>query len=146
MAKLTVDELSVLFEGRTPFVEQLATYADPLGQARTVLRSLPERDVVDALNTHPRIGSRALSAVAAGEQGGEDEPSVLAELTQLNRVYEDKFGFRLVVFVNRRSRAQLLPVLRARLMRPRAEELATAIDELVAIAEDRYRRRSGPSR
>ncbi len=144
MAKLTVDELSVLFEGRTRFVERLAAYDDPLRQARVVLRSLPERDLLEALNTHPRIGARGLSAPAVAEQGGEDELSVLAELAQLNRVYEDKFGFRFVVFVNRRPRAQILPVLRDRLTRTRAEELATAVDELVAIAEDRYRRSEPP--
>ena len=68
-----------------------------------------------------------------------DHPAVLAELDELNDAYEERFGFRFVVFVNRRSRAELVPVLRERLERTRAEELETGCDELVAIAVDRWR-------
>jgi 2-oxo-4-hydroxy-4-carboxy--5-ureidoimidazoline (OHCU) decarboxylase len=63
---------------------------------------------------------------------------VLAELAQLNAEYEAKFGFRFVVFVNRRPRREIVPILRERLQRSRAEELATAVDELVQIAIDRW--------
>ena len=65
---------------------------------------------------------------------------MLAELAYLNQVYEEKFGFRFVVFVNGRSRAELLPVLQERLARTREEELETGLEELVRIAEDRWRR------
>jgi 2-oxo-4-hydroxy-4-carboxy-5-ureidoimidazoline decarboxylase len=58
----------------------------------------------------------------------------------LNREYEDRFGFRFVVFVNRRPKSEIVPVLRERLTRSRDEELDTAVQELVAIAEDRWRR------
>jgi len=66
---------------------------------------------------------------------------VLAELTDLNRDYEEKFGFPFIAFVNRRSRSELLPVLRDRLQRTRQEELDTALSELVEIAKDRWSRR-----
>jgi 2-oxo-4-hydroxy-4-carboxy-5-ureidoimidazoline decarboxylase len=144
MARLTVDQLAALFEGRTRFVTRLAEYDDPLRHARAVLRSLPDADVVEALNAHPRIGTRALSARSAAEQGQESDPAVLEELAQLNRAYEEKFGFRFVVFVNRRPRSQILSVLRDRYARTRGEELATAVDELVAIAENRYRQTHAP--
>jgi 2-oxo-4-hydroxy-4-carboxy--5-ureidoimidazoline (OHCU) decarboxylase len=65
---------------------------------------------------------------------------VLTELAYLNQVYEEKFGFRFVVFVNRRPMVEILQVLKERLERTRAEELDTAVEELVAIAEDRWRR------
>ena len=139
MTRLTVDQLGALFEGRTRFVTRLAEYDDPLRHARAVLRSLPDADVVEALNAHPRIGARAMSARSAAEQGLGSDPAILEELAQLNRAYEEKFSFRFVVFVNRRPRSQILSVLRERLARTRGEELATAIEELVAIAEDRYR-------
>jgi 2-oxo-4-hydroxy-4-carboxy--5-ureidoimidazoline (OHCU) decarboxylase len=141
MAKLTVDELAALFEGRTRFVQRLAEYDDPLRHARAVLLSLPEADKVEALNAHPRIGTRPSSATSAAEQGQEEDATVMAELAHLNRAYEEKFGFRFVVFVNRRPRSQILPILRARLTRTRADELATAVEELVAIAEDRSRQK-----
>jgi 2-oxo-4-hydroxy-4-carboxy--5-ureidoimidazoline (OHCU) decarboxylase len=63
---------------------------------------------------------------------------VLAELDELNRAYEEKFGFRFVVFVNRRPRREIVPLLRDRLARTRAEELETGVDELIQIAVDRW--------
>jgi 2-oxo-4-hydroxy-4-carboxy--5-ureidoimidazoline (OHCU) decarboxylase len=44
------------------------------------------------------------------------------------------------VFVNRRPKREIVPILRERLGRTRDEELDTAVKELVAIAEDRWRR------
>ena len=105
-----------------------------------MISQLSEADKLEALNAHPAIGSRNLSPRSAAEQGAEAEPAVLTELAYLNQVYEEKFGFRFVVFVNRRPKAEILDVLRARLERTREEELDTAVEELVAIAEDRWRR------
>ena len=42
--------------------------------------------------------------------------------------------------MNRRPKAEIVPVLRERLERTRDEELDTALTELVAIARDRWRR------
>jgi 2-oxo-4-hydroxy-4-carboxy--5-ureidoimidazoline (OHCU) decarboxylase len=138
--QLTVDELAELFEGRTRLVEELAKRDDPLGEARDVIAELGEEDKLAALNAHPAIGAKKLSARSAAEQGDDAEPAVLTELAYLNGVYEEKFGFRFVVFVNRRPKAEILEVLRSRLERTRTEELDTAVEELVAIAEDRWRR------
>ena len=129
---MTVEQLAELFGGRSRFVDKLAGEDDPLGRAREVAHGLSEEEKVEALATHPRIGERS------SEQHGDD-PRILAELAELNRQYEERFGFRFIVFVNRRSRAQLVPVLRERLAHTREQELDTALDELVAIAEDRWR-------
>jgi 2-oxo-4-hydroxy-4-carboxy--5-ureidoimidazoline (OHCU) decarboxylase len=138
--QLTVDELAELFEGRTRLVEELAKRDDPLGEAQDVIAGLGESDKLEALNAHPAIGARNLSPHSAAEQGSDADPVILTELAYLNQVYEEKFGFRFVVFVNRRPKAEILEVLRARLERTREEELDTALTELVAIAEDRWRR------
>jgi 2-oxo-4-hydroxy-4-carboxy--5-ureidoimidazoline (OHCU) decarboxylase len=138
--QLTVDELAELFEGRTRLVEELAKRDDPLGDAHDVIAGLSEDDKLAALNAHPAIGAKKLSARSAAEQGDDAEAAVLTELAYLNQVYEEKFGFRFVVFVNRRPKAEILEVLRTRLERMRDEELDTAVHELVAIAEDRWRR------
>ena len=132
--QLSVDELAKLFSGRTRFVELLAERDDPLGQADAVIKELPYADKLEALETHPRIGERS------PEQHGDD-PEVLYQLAELNRAYEEKFGFRFIVFVNRRPRSELVPVLRERLARTRDEEMDTALGELVAIAKDRWSRR-----
>ena len=140
--QLTVDQLEELFEGRTALVERLAEVEDPLAPALTrSSRTLTEDEKLAALDAHPAIGQRdGLSARSAAEQGADDDPAVLAELAELNRRYEEHFGFRFVVFVNRRSKAEIVPILRERLAHTRAEELDTALSELVAIARDRWRR------
>ena len=131
--QLSAAELTLLFSGRTRLVDELAAREDPLGVAEEVALALPESDQVEALATHPRIGE------PSEEQRGA-EPEVLEELARLNDEYERRFGFEFVVFVDGRTRAQLLPVLRERLERTRAEELETGLRALCAIARDRWTR------
>ena len=136
---LSETELAELFEGRTRLVERLAAHDDPLGSAHKVIATLTEEEKLEALNAHPAIGAKKLSGRSAAEQGSDDDPETLAELERLNREYEESFGFRFVVFVNRRPKSEIVPILRERLRRSREEELDTAVWELVAIAEDRWR-------
>ena len=139
--ELTAEELAELFEGRTRFVERLAGEADPLERARTLVHELPADEKREILDAHPAIGQRSwLSARSASEQGADADPEVLAELARLNAAYEARHGFRFVVFVNRRPKAEILGVLRARIDNPTEVELETALGELVAIATDRWRR------
>lgn len=137
--QLSTAELADLFEGQTRLVERLAAQYDPLGSAPEVIASLTEEEKLEALNAHPAIGAKRLSARSAAEQGSDEDPDVLAELARLNHEYEQKFGFRFVVFVNRRAKSEIVPILKERLGRSREEELDTAVRELVAIAEDRWR-------
>jgi 2-oxo-4-hydroxy-4-carboxy--5-ureidoimidazoline (OHCU) decarboxylase len=139
--QLSVEELAELFEGRTRLVELLAGREHPLEAAPEVLAELSEVDKLEALDAHPAIGARAgLSERSAAEQGADADPVILTELAYLNQVYEEKFGFRFVVFVNGRQKLEILEVLRGRLERTREEELETALGELVAIARDRWSR------
>lgn len=139
--QLTREELSELFEGDTALVRRLAETEYPLANAQYVIAGLTEAEKLEALNAHPAIGQRkGLSARSTAEQGADADPAVLEELGRLNAEYEAKFGFRFVVFVNRRPKAEILEVLRNRINRTRDEELDTAVAELVGIAEDRWRR------
>jgi 2-oxo-4-hydroxy-4-carboxy-5-ureidoimidazoline decarboxylase len=132
--QLTKAELEELFSGHSLLVDLLADIDDPLERAEDVALSLDDREKTAALGTHPRIGE------PSPEQHG-GEPAIVTELAYLNQVYEEKFGFRFVVFVAGRPRAEILPVLRERLERSREEELETGVRELVAIARDRWQRR-----
>jgi 2-oxo-4-hydroxy-4-carboxy-5-ureidoimidazoline decarboxylase len=88
---------------------------------------------------------RQRSALSYREQGyaaeagldAEQVAQVYRELAELNAAYEARFGFRFVVFVNRRPKAVILEVLRERINNPRAAELQTALEAMVAIARDR---------
>ena len=102
-----------------------------------VLPSLTDEEKVATLNGHPRIGedSRHLSARSLDEQGADQ----LGKLTRLNAEYERRFGFRFVVFVNRRPKAEIVKVLQARLRRSRDEEMAEGLRAIVDIAADRLR-------
>jgi 2-oxo-4-hydroxy-4-carboxy--5-ureidoimidazoline (OHCU) decarboxylase len=138
--QLSADELAELFEGRTRLVELLAEREDPLENAGQVIAELSEEDKLAALNAHPAIGAKAatLSDRSRREQGEQHDPAAETELAYLNQVYEEKFGFRFVVFVNRRPKSELVPILHERLARTREQELDTALHELVAIARDRW--------
>ena len=140
------EALRPLFEAAEPLARALedgkpyASYAQLLDRADTVLRDLAEAQQVEVLNAHPRIGERPASQPSYREQGYDreaDDPKILHELAELNQAYESQFGFRFVVFVNGRSKAEIVPILRDRLRRPREDELATCRHELLSIARDR---------
>ena len=144
-----------LFEGAGggPLVERLraegpfASGHAMLARAGEIVRGLSEAEQITVINAHPRIGERAeqvraQSALSFREQGydhDETSPEVFRESARLNEAYEQKFGFRFVVFVNRRPKEALLPVLEARLRRSRDEERTTALEEILAIAADRLK-------
>ena len=139
--QLSAEELAGLFEGRTRFVERLAREPDPLVRAATLVHELPRSQQIEILAAHPAIGQRGgLSARSAAEQGADADPAVLEELARLNAESEARHGFRFVVFVNRRPKTEVLAMLRERIGRSSAEELRTALAELVEIAADRWRR------
>lgn len=65
------------------------------------------------------------------------------KLELLNKQYELKYGHRYVVFVNGRSRKELIPEFEVRLNRTggeeaAAEELSKCLDDIVAIAKMRF--------
>lgn len=103
---------------------------------------MSEAERIAVLNAHPRIGTTTgLSSRSAAEQSaGTTDRATLDAFERLNAEYERAFGFRFVVFVRGRSRAEIVPVVEARLRRTRDEELAAGIDEFLAIARDRLTR------
>lgn len=140
-----------LFEHAGPLLERLraeepfANGPALLQRAGEILDELSEAQQIAVINAHPRIGGRPdkISAASFKEQGYDRDttpPEVLLRLARLNDEYEQKFGFRFVVFVNRRTKEAIVPVLEARLRGARDEERRTALQEILAIAEDRLKR------
>jgi 2-oxo-4-hydroxy-4-carboxy--5-ureidoimidazoline (OHCU) decarboxylase len=130
-----------LFEPSSPLAQRLEAEApftsdrDLIERARSLAATLPEADRIATLNAHPRIGERPerMSAASLREQGADRLPV----LDRLNDEYERKFGFRFVVFVNRRPKSEIVEVLRERLRNSREEEMQEGLDAIVSIAADR---------
>ena len=61
----------------------------------------------------------------------------------LNELYEQRFGFRYVVFVAGRPRDEIVPLLERALVNDREAELRRAIDDAIYIAGDRLRQLRG---
>jgi len=130
-------------EGSTPLAEKVRAGGpydstdDVIARMRAMLTTLTESEKVATLNAHPRIGEEPgrLSTRSLQEQGND----ALPELDRLNAEYERRFGFRFVVFVNRRPKAEIVEVLRKRLRRSREEEMTEGLGAIVDIAQDRLR-------
>lgn len=138
-------DLARAFERAPALVDRLVAEAPfptvdaAIARARTLLGAMAERDRIAVLDAHPRIGAPrdTLSPDSLREQGDDDEPAVLERLAELSERYERTFGFRFVIFMRGRTKRGALDVMQRRLRRTRERELATAVDEFLAIARDR---------
>jgi 2-oxo-4-hydroxy-4-carboxy--5-ureidoimidazoline (OHCU) decarboxylase len=137
-------DLAAIFERAPGLAERVrgTDTASILASARAEIARMSEDERIGVLDAHPRIGAdpASLSPVSRREQGGGADQPALQALAAMNDEYERKFGFRFVVFVAGRSKAEIVPVMRERLHRTREEELATGVDEFLAIARDRLER------
>ncbi|MDP9276182.1 MAG: 2-oxo-4-hydroxy-4-carboxy-5-ureidoimidazoline decarboxylase [Chloroflexota bacterium] len=138
------DKLAAVFE-RAPALAERVRGSDPeaiVASARSEIAIMPEAERIGVLNAHPRIGAdpASLSALSRSEQGGGADVATLRELAAMNDEYERTFGFRFVIFVAGRSKAEIVPVMRERLRRSREDELAAGIVEFLAITRDRLER------
>jgi 2-oxo-4-hydroxy-4-carboxy--5-ureidoimidazoline (OHCU) decarboxylase len=138
------EDLAAIFERAPGLADRVrgSDAASIVASARSELARMTEEGRIAVLNAHPRIGAdpASLSALSRREQRGGADLATLRELVSLNDEYERRFSFRFVVFVDGRSKAEIVPVFRERLGRSRDDELATGIDEFLAIARDRLTR------
>jgi hypothetical protein len=114
---------------------------------------MSEAEQIELLGSHAPIGAdpASVSAMSHAEQGyddasSEEEAWVDEELTALNEAYEDRFGFRFVVFVAGRPRRDILALLERAVTADRDEELRRGLDDVILIAADRMRSLRGPAR
>jgi OHCU decarboxylase len=147
------EALRPLFELATPLANVLyaarpfPSYAALIDTAESLTRAMPLEEQVAVLAAHPRIGAdpATLSAASLREQANsaergmdpDDLRALYTQLAELNDVYEQQFGFRFVVFVNGRSKSEILGVLRQRLERTPDEELQTGLSDMFSIARAR---------
>ncbi|KAJ2861409.1 hypothetical protein GGH94_004916 [Coemansia aciculifera] len=143
--------ISLLFEPTALLTRRIydsrpfESYDKLLDRADELIRDLSPLEQLEVVNAHPRIGEQAtnLSALSRVEQGTKsaNEDAVLAKWAELNRKYEEVYGFRFVVFVNGRSKESLFPIAEERIAHGnKIKELATGLLEMVDIARDRARK------
>jgi 2-oxo-4-hydroxy-4-carboxy--5-ureidoimidazoline (OHCU) decarboxylase len=138
------EELAAIFERAPALAERVrgSDTASIVASARSEIARLSEAERIAVLNAHPRIGAdpASLSQLSHREQGRPADIATLRELVSLNDEYERRLGFRFVIFVGGRSKREIVPLFRERLRHTREDELATGIDEFLAIARDRLER------
>jgi 2-oxo-4-hydroxy-4-carboxy-5-ureidoimidazoline decarboxylase len=157
-ADALTEAVAPLFEGAPRFLARLAAtrpFADEeelFEAARATARSMPVEEQIELLDAHPRIGAdpATVSTLSHAEQGygepeADDHAWVADELAALNEAYESRFGFRFVVFVAGRPRADILPLLERAVLADRDEELRRGLDDVVLIAADRMGSLRGPA-
>lgn len=124
----------------------------PYGSAPVLLEAasaafdgLSRDDWLEAFAAHPRIGEREGRQSADGErhsgweQAGID-PADVDELSEINRRYEERFGYTYIVRAAGRSGAELLELARKRLENDPGSELAVAEAQQREITLLRLRR------
>jgi allantoicase len=107
--------------------------------------ALGPSDWLEAIRHHPRLGeqrpelptSGTSQAWSAAEQSGiaGADRAALSELAQLNRAYEDRFGYVFLVCADGRRLPEILDALRGRLTNEPEAELPIAAAELRRIAQ-----------
>lgn len=105
--------------------------ADLLDRSDRIWQSLQRGDWLQAFAAHPRIGSRAASGWAAGEQAGSlgAGAAVLTRLSERNHEYEARFGHMFIVYATGKSADEMLALLEARLGNEPDAELNIAAEE-----------------
>jgi allantoicase len=120
-----------------PYLEVGSLFA----AVEAVFDVLGEDDWLKAFAGHPRIGERG-DDTANREQAGTAGAgtSVLTELAEVNRAYEQAMGFTYIVFATGKTADEMLALAESRLGNSREEEIAIAAREQRAITTTRLRR------
>jgi len=117
--------------------------------AEQVWWSLTAADWLEAFRSHPKIGAKKAPAAASGDEstklasqkwsaqeqsgvtGASDE--TIQALAQLNRQYEETFGFIFIICASGKTSDEMLINLRSRLGNPLKKELHIAAAEQAKI-------------
>lgn len=116
---------------------------DLITKADRVWWSLEPRQWLEAFHSHPKIGERqaARATAAEAQKWSTDEqsgirnsaPDTIVTLAELNRRYEEKFGYIFIVCASGKSSEEMLSILRERLENPPDDELRIGAAEQAKI-------------
>ncbi|MFN2602933.1 MAG: 2-oxo-4-hydroxy-4-carboxy-5-ureidoimidazoline decarboxylase [Gemmatimonadaceae bacterium] len=102
-----------------------------------IWKSLDPSDWLEAFARHPRIGEQTTNSVASREQSGVQnaDDEIRSQLAQVNRDYEQRFGYIYIVCATGKSADEMLAIARNRLNNDPATELAVAAEEQRKITQ-----------
>jgi 2-oxo-4-hydroxy-4-carboxy-5-ureidoimidazoline decarboxylase len=131
---------------KRPFEDELSL----ISTSSKIWLALPEKDVQEAFGSHPRIGQKHAQSSAtvkslewsAQEQHGaiSEDNSVMLELAEANRRYEQKYGRIFIVCATGKTSAEILNILETRMQNDAATELREAAEQQHQITQLRLRR------
>lgn len=123
-----------------------ATHAALLSRADEEFSMLPESEIVQVLQGHPRIGARKRSLTSSREQCAVwvDDAAVMRTLDEAAAVYEERFGFRYVWCSDGRDGRALLADLTTRMGNDLDGERRVRTAELAKVTRTRLERMLGP--
>ena len=110
---------------------------------------LPRLEWVQAFGAHPRIGERAAATPQAGQGDAwsEEEQSAAratrataARLAELNRAYEEKFGYTYIVSATGKTAEEMISIAERRMTNEPDAEVRIAAEEQARITGLRLRK------
>lgn len=133
---------------------QLRQYATTVGAlanlGNAIWWKLEPEDWLEAFRSHPKIGEKKAAAEVSTQSqtwSGQEQSGVrdanqdtIHSLDQLNREYEEKFGFIFIVCATGKSADEMLAILRERLVNEIEAELPIAAAEQAKITEIRLKK------
>ena len=113
-----------------------------------VWRGLPQKDWLEAFESHPRIGEthaaragdRSLAWSAGEQSAANPDEAIKALLADGNRAYEARFGRVFLVCATGKSAAEMLAILQNRLGNESETELREAVEQQRRITQLRLRK------
>jgi len=119
-------------------------------KAEQVWWSLASPDWLEAFHSHPKIGEKKAAMPTSGQSKRWSEAEqaavstaaqeTLTELANLNRQYEEKFGYIFIVCATGKTSEEMLAILRTRLENPADQELRNAAAEQARITQLRLKK------
>jgi OHCU decarboxylase len=131
---------------RRPFADD----GELMNAADEIWSGLEVDDRLEAFNRHPRIGERKAATAQSGREqswsrqeqsgAGAAGESERAELAELNREYERKFGYIFIVCATGKGGAEILAALKSRIGNDASTEIKNAAEEQRQITRLRLRK------
>ena len=135
---------------RTIAARPFANFDELSEKAEQIWWSLAPQDWLEAFHSHPKIGEKKAATPTSDQSKRWSEAEqaavntaaeeTLRALANLNRQYEEKFGYIFIVCATGKSSDEMLAILRARLENPVSQELRNAAAEQARITQLRLKK------